>query len=364
MGILQRYLLKEMILPFIFGVTAFTSIFIGADVLFRLVNMVMEYGISLGVAGRLLLLSLPEIIVLTFPMSILLATLLAFGRLSGTNEITAMKAGGISFYSMVIPALLVGLFMSGLTIFINESLVPRTQEEYNQLIWRIRHDEPLPSTQRHLFFSPIDRGTGRVDFIVYAYHFDREGRYMEELTIHDYVHGEVRRIIEAREARWEGSTWQLIDGTIYELDRSGRLPMMTFATYTLQDFERSPEEISMSQKRPNEMSLKELSSFIAMRREDGRDVDSLIVLYHQRLSLPFSCLIFAMIGSPLGLKPNRSGSSIGLGLSIIIIFIYYVLMTIGSAMGQNSFISPVLGAWTQNVVFFFVGLFLLWKKAR
>ena len=364
MRILRKYLLREMILPFIFGVTAFTSIFVGTDVIFSLVNMVMDYSIELGVTLRLFLLSLPEIVVLTFPMSMLLASLLVFGRLSNSNELIAMKAGGISTYSMVLPVLIVALLVSLFTILINETVVPASQEMYNQLVWEIRHDEPLPMTQRHLVISPIDSQTGRVDFILYAYRFDGDAQHMEELTVHEYAGGQVKRIIEAKEAQWQDNIWQLKKGTIYEIDRRGRLPIMEFDTYTMQEFQRSPEEISRADKRPREMSMQELSSFIEMRREDGRDVSSLLVLYHQRFAIPFASFIFGLLGAPLGMQSSRSGSSIGLGLSIVIIFIYYAMMTIGSALGQNAIIPPFLGAWLQNFIFLLVGIVLLIKKAR
>ncbi|MEC9488901.1 MAG: LptF/LptG family permease, partial [Halanaerobium sp.] len=108
----------------------------------------------------------------------------------------------------------------------------------------------------------------------------------------------------------------------------------------------------------------ELKNLIALKRQEGRPVDDLLVLLYQRFSIPFACFIFALIGAPAGMKPNRSGSSIGLGLSIVIIFIYYLLMTFGSALGQDGVIPPVIGAWIQNIVFGGVGLYMLLKAAR
>ena len=112
------------------------------------------------------------------------------------------------------------------------------------------------------------------------------------------------------------------------------------------------------------ISRMELDNHIKLLKQEGRDVKELKVSYHQRFSIPLACFIFALVGAPLGLSPNRSGSSIGLGLSIIVIFIYYTLMTVGSALGQSGNLSPWLGAWLQNIIFIIVGFGLLYKSYK
>ncbi|SDC09087.1 MULTISPECIES: LptF/LptG family permease [unclassified Candidatus Frackibacter] len=364
MKIIDRYILKELMGPFLFGVFAFTSIFIGTDILFELAGLMIDWGVSMGTAGKLFLLSLPEVVVLTFPMAMLLATLLSLGRLSGDSEVVALKAGGVSFIRLVIPVLVVALLISGLTIFLNETLVPTSKDSYRQIVWDIKHREKMPTTQKNLRMTPIDKKTGKVDYIFYAYRFDGSDLTMDDVTLQDYSNGKLVQVIEAKKARWTDEQWQFIDGTIYDVNSKGLVPSMKFNKYFVKKLKRTPSEVSRAQKDPDEMSLKELSKRIKIREEEGRKTASLKVLYYQRYAIPFSCFIFALIGAPLGVQPNRSGASIGLGLSIVIIFIYYTFMTIGSTLGQAGTLSPILGAWLQNIVFAIVGIGLMIKSAR
>ena len=110
--LLDKYVLKELLYPFVFGVASFSTIFIASSMLFKIVKYITTYGASTSSVTRLFLYSMPEIINYTFPMSVLLATLMAFGKLSGSSEIVAMKSGGVSYYRMVAPVLIVGFIVS------------------------------------------------------------------------------------------------------------------------------------------------------------------------------------------------------------------------------------------------------------
>ncbi|WP_408955142.1 LptF/LptG family permease [Natroniella sp. ANB-PHB2] len=363
MKIIYRYILSELIQPFLFGVFAFTSIFIGSDVLRRLAGLMMDYGASLWTVTQLFFLSLPQIIIFTFPMSMLLATLLAFGRLSGDSEITALKAGGISFTKLIIPVLIVAFLVSGVTVWLSDGLVPLSIQVYEDLVWEIRRGEQRPTTQRNLRIAPVDSSTGRLDFVLVADKFDGATQTLEGVSWQDFEDGELVTIIQAKEAVWLEEQWQFIDGKIYRIENDGRVPQTEFERLNMQDkISRDPGDVSRSGTDPDEMTLGELRTHIDQMEEEGRDVSELLIIYHQRYAVPFASFIFAIVGAPLGLKPNRSGSSIGLGLSIIVVFIYYVLMTVGSALGQAGTVAPWLGAWLQNIVFAGVGAWLLAKK--
>ncbi|MBM7622939.1 LptF/LptG family permease [Sporohalobacter salinus] len=364
MKIIDRYLLTELLSPLLFGVFAFTSIFVGTDILFELADLMIDWGISVVTAGKLFLLSLPEVVVLTFPMSMLLATLLSFGRLSGDSEVVALKAGGISFIRLIIPVLIVALLLSGLTILANETIVPKSKDIYRKMIWDIKHQKKMPTTQKNLRIAPLESKTDKIDYIFYAYLFDGSDLTMKDVSLQDYQNGKLVQVIEAKKAKWIDEQWKFIDGIIYNVNSKDNVPTMEFETYTVKKMTREPKEIARAQKEPEEMSLEELSRHIRLREEEGKDVASLKVLYYQRYAIPFSCFIFTLIGAPLGLQPNRSGASIGLGLSIVIIFIYYAFMTIGSTLGQTGILSPVIGAWLQNIIFGLVGIGLIIKMSR
>ncbi|MGM0502329.1 MAG: LptF/LptG family permease [Bacillota bacterium] len=363
MKIAYRYVLTELIQPFLFGVFAFTSIFVGSDVLISLAKLMMEYGVPILTTVKLFFLSLPQIIVWTFPMSMLLASLLAFGRLSGDSEIIALKAGGVSFIRLVIPVLIVALLISGLTIWLNDTLVPKSTNMYEEIVWELKHGEAKPKTQFNLRIAPVDSETGKLDFVLTASKFDGDTQTLEEVTLQDYENGKLVNIIQAQQAKWLEEKWVFIDGVSYTITDKGRVPQTEFDRMNMKNrLRRDPKQISRRQKEPEEMNLEELGQHIELLEQEGQDVKKLKVTYHQRFSIPMACFIFALVGAPLGLSPNRSGSSIGLGLSIIVIFIYYTLMTVGSALGQSGNLTPWLGAWLQNIIFIIVGSLLMYRS--
>ena len=122
--ILDLYIFREVVVAAIFGICAFSAVFIGSGTLFRIAKYITDYGASISSVLKIFVYGLPSIIMWTFPMSMLLATLLTFGRLSSSSEITAMKSCGISFGRIAAPAILLGLLVSICAILFNEHVVP------------------------------------------------------------------------------------------------------------------------------------------------------------------------------------------------------------------------------------------------
>lgn len=358
------YILKELAGPFIFGVMAFSSILIGSNLLFKLANYLLEMNMPLPLTGKIFLLELPGIVVLTFPMSTLLAALLAFGRLSGNSEIIAFRAGGVSFVRLMVPVIIVGILTSGLTIYINEKIVPYSAFQTRRLVWEFSHKAELPSTQKYLSMTPVDRETGLPDYILYAEGFDGDTNTLSQVYFQDFEGEQLHTIVEAQEARWVKNKWVFFDGKYYYFPTENQ-PVVTgtFSEYSIKSLDRTPKQVALSSKNQEEMSAFELKELIQIYIREGQDVAKLLVKFHQRFAIPLSCLVFAILGAPLGLQPNRSGSSIGLGLSIIVIFVYYVVMTIIGTFGQVGVISPVLGAWLPNLLFTMLGAAFAYKAS-
>ncbi len=363
---LDSYILVELLGPFLFGVAAFSSIMIGSNLLFQLARYLVELSMPLHLALKIFSFELPGIIVLTFPMSTLLSTLLAFGRLSGNSEIIAFQASGVSFLRLVVPVLIVGLLVSFFTIYVNEGIVPVAKFESRRLVYEFTHNSKIPATQEHLKISQLTK-SGETDYLLYAEKFDGEQLALYDVLYVDYEDGRYVSLTHAEKANWLDNQWIFLNGETQHFPE-GDEPIVTvkFAQHEMKDITRSPQmlTLSSSQKTTEELTLQELRTLIKDREEQGRDVNKLLVNYYQRFAIPFSCLIFALIGAPLGLQPNRSGSSIGLGLSIIVIFIYYIVLTIGGAIGQTGLIPPLLAAWLPNLIFGIVGLGLNYKVSN
>ena len=360
MKIIYKYIFRELMLPFLFGVAAFVGIFVGTDVLIDLTDFYVEWGVSFLTLLRLFLLTLPPIIVFSFPMATLLATIMCYNRLSGDNEVTAMRAGGISVHKILIPVLVMGLMVSFLTIGINEILVPRANYLYSQLEWKIKQGTTIPATQTDLFWTPIDPETRRPDYLLYAHHFDGETGIMTDVFLQTYQQGRPNVLVEAARAHWQENSWYFYQGNIYYLKPGSRVPAISFERWQAEQITTEPARIAKYSKNTDDMNMKQFREYIELKAAQGRDVAKELVDWHLRLSIPFASFIFVLLAAPLGLKRKRSGgSALGMGLSIIVIFIYYILLNIGDALGTRGTIAPWLGAWLQNVVFFIIGLVML-----
>ncbi|ADQ13902.1 LptF/LptG family permease [Halanaerobium hydrogeniformans] len=365
MKTVDKYIYKELIAPFLFGVAAFTGIFIGTDLIFEVTEYYIEWGVDVLTLLRLFFLSLPEIIILTFPMAALLGTIMAYNRLSGDSEITAMRAGGISIMAIVLPALIMGLVTSGITIAITEFIVPGANYQAEQIIHQFKHGERRPDTQYDLFLTPLDSRTSRPDYMLYAKSFNAENGRMTDVVLQSFEDGRPRSVLEAEEALWLRDGWSFFNGTVYFLDREDRSPSLEFSQYRSREDIHSPAQAGKLGKDIDEMNIRELNEHIALLEQQGRAAYEERVEFHHRFSVPMASFIFALLAAPLGIKPQRSaGSATGFGISIIIIFIYYVLMTIGDALGSQGTIEPWLGAWLQNIIIFLVGSGLLYKTAK
>ncbi|MFW5897595.1 MAG: LptF/LptG family permease [Halanaerobium sp.] len=362
---INKYIYKELIAPFLFGVAAFTGIFIGTDLIFELTEFYTEWGVDVFTLIRLFFLMLPEIIVLTFPMASLLGTIMAYNRLSGDSEITAMRAGGVSIISLVLPALIMGLITSGVTIGISEFLVPNANYQSEQIMYQARHGEQRPETQYDLFLTPMDSSTRRPDYMLYAHSFNGENGVMEDVVVQSFEDGSPDSVLQAERAEWLNDGWHFYNGTVYFLDRENRQPALEFSTYRSREEIHSPTQAGKLGKDIDEMNIRELNEHIALKEEQGRTAYEERVEMHHRFSIPLASFIFALLAAPLGIKPQRSaGSATGFGISIIVIFIYYVLMTVGDALGSQGSIQPWLGAWLQNIVIFIVGAGMLVRTAK
>ncbi|MEJ6951240.1 LptF/LptG family permease [Natronospora cellulosivora (SeqCode)] len=365
MKIIYKYIFKELLIPVIFGAAAFTGIFVGTDLLFKLIDYYTSYGVNILTLLQLFFLNLPAIVIFTLPMATLLGTIMAFGRLSGDSEITALRAGGISIYKIVAPAIITGLIMTFITIGVHEYLVPRANNISEEIVWEFRHGQRRPNTQSNLLLPNTD-SRGRPDFFLYTRRFDGDTGEMLDVIFQDYEDGRPIQLIEAEKAIWrEDGGWQFIDGRIIYLTVGERIPAITFAEYTQAPLDFRPAQISQLAKSISDMNYSELRERIELERQQGKSVNKeLIELYH-RISIPFANVIFALLAAVLGIQPQRSGgSATGMGISLAVIFVYYTIMTIGSALGEQGTISPFLGAWVQNFVFMIVGFVLLYRVAK
>ncbi|HEX6971727.1 MAG TPA: LptF/LptG family permease [Limnochordia bacterium] len=362
MRTLDRYIALSMLGPLLFGLGAFTSLFLSGDLL-NLARLAVELGAPLGAVARVLLLRLPQILVWTLPMAVLLGTLLSLSRLSAASEIVAMRAAGVSFYRLSAPPLAIGALMSILSFTLNEAVVPQANFVAQRVMVEEIQGGQLPRVTRNVI---LRRYQGDIlEWFLYAREFDGRSETMTDVTM---VRLRSARPIETTYAErvvWGGSTWYMENGVSFLHGSTDQTVVVRYGEARQPvPIGQRPEEIAQIAKNPDQMTAGELRQHIAILAAQGQDVSALAVQWHQKFALPLASFVFALIGAPLGIQPHRSASSIGFGLSIIVIFVYYVIMSLGTALGQGGYLPPVVAAWSQDVLLGGVGLFLIRRAAR
>lgn len=174
MRILDKYILKEFLGPFLFGVAAFTAIFLGADTLLKIADYVTKYGASSTAALKIFILALPRIIVYTFPMAVLLGALMATSRLSGSSELIVMRTSGQSFSRLVMPIFILTFLISLCAVAFNEYVVPWTNRKYEQVI-NIEIKRNLnPGVTDHVILRDVQNG--KIAHLLYARRYNPENK--------------------------------------------------------------------------------------------------------------------------------------------------------------------------------------------
>jgi Predicted permeases len=357
--ILDKYVLKELLYPFIFGVASFSSIFIASNMLFKIVKYITTYGASTSSVARLFIYSMPEIINYTFPMSVLLAALMAFGKLSGSSEIIAMKSGGVSYYRIVAPVLVVGFVVSMFSVIWAEKVVPPSKHEAKRILEVEIRGDAKPKTQEHVVIKTLKGSTQR---ITYARTFNEKTGIMRNVTIEEFSGRKLSRVQTAKYAKWEDGKWFLVDGNVFTMDdKDGVINKAAFKKQII-PINTTPREISWEQKEVDEMTLGELRGYIRVLERQKQSTAHCWTEIFMRFAIPLASLVFAIVGAPLGTQRQRSGSSIGLGISVLVIFVYYAIMAFATGLGKGGVIPPFLGAMASNIIFFIAGIFLLRKS--
>jgi lipopolysaccharide export system permease protein len=359
--ILDRYILKELIDPFLFGLGSFTVIMASSTVMFELVRAVIIKGMPVTVAIQIFIFRLPAVMVYIFPMAMLLAALLGFARLSNDSEVVAFRSAGISLYRLMLPVLFMGLIVSFLTMLFYEIVVPESSDAAKQLL--ITSTVKFrPKIQRNMFIPEIDHESLKRVF----YAREANGNVMKGVIVGEFEGQRLAQLINAEEAVWQADkdSWAFKNGIIYILSEDGEYKHLVRFKEQVIAIKYSPADFYIGEKKAEEMNIMELSKFIALKKKMGEGTTDNEIQLNMKIAIPFACLVFSLLGAPLGLTPKRASSSIGLGISIIIIFAYYIMMSISIAFGELNWLPPPIAAWTPNVATAGVGWHLLHRAAK
>ena len=360
--ILDLYILREVFYALVFAICAFTAVFIGSGTLFRIARYITEYGASVSSVVKIFVYGLPGIIMWTFPMSTLLATLLTFGRLSSSSEITAMKSCGISFGRIAAPAIFLGLVVSICSIFFNEHVVPWSKTAYNNVVYYEIEGNTEMKSQDHIIVKEILGD--KIQRLVYAREYRASDETLQGVTMQVFDDfGKVTHVENANFAEWRDNMWIMHEGMIYDISEDDRTHSMRFNQQIL-PVKANPRQIVREQKTPEELTMNELRAQIEIMKTQYISTNELETELYQRFTIPMASLIFALIGVPLGLQPTRNASSMGFALSVIIIFVYYAIMTLANAIAVGGMVAPIFAVWIPNIIGLIFGAILIYRASQ
>jgi lipopolysaccharide export system permease protein len=372
-SVMDRYIASELTQPFLFGVGAFTSVSLAIGTLFDLVRKVTDAGLPLGIAVQVLLLKMPEFISYAFPMSVLLAAMMTYSRFSSDSELIAMRSVGISVYRLVMPAVILSLLVTAMTFLFNEMVVPAANYQASATLNKALNAEKPTFQESNIFYpeygevtQPDGEKIRSLKRLFYANQFD--GERMKGLTILDWSQQTLNQIVTAESAVWNPAqnTWDFFNGTIYIIspDASYR-NIVRFENQQLK-IPRTPLDLAGKDRDTTQMNITQLRDYMEIIRigGDAKKLRKLKVTLEQKISFPFICLVFGIVGAALGIRPQRTGKATSFGISVVIIFSYYLLGFITGAFGQLSILSPFMAAWLPNFFGLAVGGLLLIKAAK
>ena len=372
--LMDRWLVKELLGPLLFGIAAFTAVSLSVGVVFELVRRVAESGLPLLAAMQVLLLRLPGFLVLAFPMATLMATLLAYSSLSGNSELTALRSVGVSTTRMVVPALMLSVVMTLLTFLFNDLIVPQSNLAATNTLEVALGKALTTETGNNVLYSRF----GRIkqlegESIKQLTHLFYSRKYLQgqmvDVTVIDFSRAGQRQMLTAEKGRWNDAQgmWEFSNGHIVNLDdASGTTTSAHFDRY-LYPLSRNPVEVAKIPTDPGAMSVGQARRAERLYEEAGnaKEARRMRVRIQEKFAFPAICLVFGLIGSSLGVRPvNRTSRSQGFGISVLLIFGYYLMSFIFSSLGISGTLVPLLAAWSPVMVGLAAGLYLLRVASR
>jgi LPS export ABC transporter permease LptG/LPS export ABC transporter permease LptF len=367
LSIIDRYVIRQVLMPFLLGLIVFTFIFI-IPVMMDYAEPLVAKGVSAGIVAALMLRLIPQALALTLPMSLLLALLVAFGRLSGDREFVAMQACGISLLRLLRPVGLIALTAWAATSYVLIVGVPDANQSFRQIAFNVTADRAEGEVKPRVFFTDFD------DMVLYTREVPPSGGGWTGVFLADLRASQRSAVYLARRGHVtvnrdaQRVDMVLEDGFQHTAEADGR--------YDVGRFERAVLSVDAGAifegaipKGLKEMTIAELRTQIARNEATidpatGRpfSTHNEWMMIHQKFSIPVACLVFGLIGLALGATHRRDGTLGSFVLGILVVFAYYVPLYVGPSLVKSNFIPPWLGSWLANIVLGALGLVMfVWR---
>jgi lipopolysaccharide export system permease protein len=358
--ILDKYLIKKFLLTLLFGLIAFIFIFIIIDLMEKLDDFI-DNGAGLKIALEYYFYLIPEIVRLMLPVSVLLSALFTMGKLSSTNEATAMKSSGMSFLRIAQPFIYTTVLISLFAVYFGGYVVPQANKERIYIEQKFLRIGLVRNNSNIIFQDSPTR-------IIMLRYFDPKQKVVSRVGIEEFDKNNSIKLvsrIDAMRMKYDkkSSSWILYDGVKREFTAAGEVsePFIEMAINYLNFL---PEDILKKQRKPAELTLSQLSDEIQDVLRAGNDPTRLEIEYHSRIAFAFASIITLLFGLPLTLNKRGGGVALEVGLNLLITFVYLAFMQISQAFGKNGSLNPFLTAWLANLLFLAGAIINIYRVQR
>lgn len=363
--IINRYLLKEMAPPFCINLGFFIFIFMMTRVL-ELTNLIVNYRIPMVDVGLMLVYSMPFFLQFIIPMSIMMAVLLTFLRMSDDNEVIALKAGGVSFYALLPPVFifcLTGWLMSG---FFGIWGLPWGTNAFKQKTIEVAETSVHAGLKERVFIDSF------ADVVLYVSRIEKGTNQLIDVFIEEKkTSGFVNTVVApkgvlSKKPGEHQFYLQLYNGIINQADlQHHTVRTIKFETYEINlDLKQMVANEAKRSKTPDEMGLGELKAYLENKKTKSKRWYSALIKYYEKFSVPFACFSLGLLAMPLGLQSHTEKRSFGVVIGLILFLFYYILISVGRSFGESGAYPPVIGMWMPNIVMCVIGLSLFVASAK
>ena len=374
--LIDRWLLGQLLPPMLFAIGAFTAVSLSVGIMFDLVRKIVEFGLPFQIALKILILKLPGFLVLSFPMSMLLATLLAYGKLTSNSELLALKSLGVTNRRIIFPAVILSIFMTCLTFTFNDSFVPISNRLAENTMRESLGKAISSEEGKHIMFSRygsqvdssnrVSKSQENLTHIFYAKYF--RNNFMEEVTLIDFSRIGMEQMLKAEKGEYDqnNNLWNFYDGRLMITRDNGEISSIDFDKYQY-PLGEGPRELAKVPSDANDMTVRQAIKAETLYKKAGNNKEArrMRVRIQEKFTLPAACIVFGLIGSSFGVRSiSRSSKSQGFGLSILMIFGYYVLSFFSSSLGVKGILNPILAAWMPVFISISISIFLLRRTSK
>lgn len=364
MKTLHGYLIRQVVVAFVMAVAIFTFVLFLDEVIKEILARLVTNAITPAQTLEAFLLLLPYVLSYSFPMSLLAAIMLVLGRFSADQELTAVRASGISLLTLITPVLILSVVLSGLCALFNLEIAPRSRVAYKSFLQKVGYERPAALLTEGAF---LDYFTNHIIYIGQI-----NGQKLKEVQIYQLnATGQVESHFHAPTGNFEidetTSTNKTLNLHLFQLRgaqlREGRwIPMMMAEAHP--SMEIKPPSQTKREPKVSEMTFWTLREKLADLDQRGLDTTPILVHLHRQISSSFACLSFALIGIPLSIRAHRRETSIGIVFALLLSLIYYSFIIVSQLFATHPEFAPHLIVWLPNFIFQITGAVMLRKVSR